>query len=546
MTTQLATPVNDRRVLTFHNPALDQTFGEIPMASPAEIVEARQALKRSFATWGRVPVAERVQILRKLQKAVVHYADEISLAINQDTGKSRQDGLIEVIMVADKLHLYLKHATRWLGRRTVPPGIYFFRRYTVQPHPVGVVAVIGPWNYPFDLGMPPIFSALLAGNCVLYKPSEVAGATGLIIQKIIESVPEISSYVRVLHGDATVGAAVVQSEPDLIFLTGSVATGQKVGVAAAEKMIPFLFELGGKDPMIVLEDADLDAAARWGVWGAMYNAGQTCMGVERVYVADAVYERFLERVLAEVKKLKLGYTREIDSPFDLGPLAFERQMRLVQDHLDDAVAKGARIVYGGQKDGFFLQPTILVDVNHNMKIMKEETFGPVMPIMRVRDEAEAIRLANDSDYGLSACVWSRDLRRGMRVAGRLEVGSVNVNDAISHYPVSSLPFGGVKKSGTARTHGKQEVLQFTRPLALAVGVPPLPVDIATVMRQPGHYWLGKAVMQAFFGVGTQRLEAVNSLAAELESQPAARKAVRTALAAGAVGLLLRLWRRRRA
>lgn len=533
------------RILDFTNPATGEKFGQVRMATPEDVCQARNDMRQAFPFWSRFSVAERIHILKKLQKTIIHYLHDITEVISQDTGKSRQDALIEVMMTVDKLHMYLKNAPGWLRRESVPPGLYFFKRYYAEPHPFGVVAVIGPWNLPFDLGMPPIFSALLAGNTVIYKPSEVAGATGVMIEKLIKSVPELSPFVRVLHGDGAVGAALVDSDPDLIFLTGSVATGHKIAAAAAKNMTPFLCELGGKDPMIILEDADIKAAAKWGVWGAFYLTGQTCMSVERVYVVESVYDQFLAEVLAETQKLKVGYTPDTNSPYHLGPLTFERQLKIVEDQLADALAKGAQILHGGQKDGLFFQPTVVVNVRHDMKLMQDETFGPILPIMRVKDEVEAIRLANDCDYGLSACVWSRNIGRARWIAEQLEVGSININDAISHYPVSLLPFGGSKKSGTARTHGKQEVMQFTQTRAYAVGVPPLTLDVATQMRSPGRYRLGEMIMKGFFGVGSQRLEPIAIAVQMPEVQAVAKKvAVTGLLATAVVALGLGLFRRK--
>jgi succinate-semialdehyde dehydrogenase/glutarate-semialdehyde dehydrogenase len=224
------------------------------------------------------------------------------------------------------------------------------------------------------------------------------------------------------------------------------------------------------------------------------------MGVERVYVVESVYDEFVDAVLAETKKIKMGYSSDPNNPNHMGPLTFERQIEIVRDHLGDAIAKGANVRLGGRIEGLFMEPTVLVDVDHSMKVMREETFGPLLPIMKVKDETEAIWLANDSQYGLSACVWSNDMRQAKRAAHRLQVGSVNINDAISHYPVSMLPFGGVKQSGNARTHGKDEVLQFTHLRSYSVGRPPLPFDLATQMRYPGHYRLGSAIMHIAFGV----------------------------------------------
>ncbi len=503
------------RILPFVNPATGEQFGQVAMAAPEDIALAHKEMRQAFQVWRRKPLAERIRILRQFQAEIIDAMDEISAVINQDTGKSRQDGWVEVNMTVDRMHQYYKLAPKWLERRRVPPGLYMFKQYYTEPHPYGVVAVIGPWNYPFDLCVPPMCSALLAGNTVLLKPSEVAPAVGVMIEKLVQRVPELAPFVRVLHGDGAVGAQLVASKPDLIFLTGSTATGRKIAQAAAETLTPFICELGGKDPMIVFDSADIQAAAKWGTWGAFYNTGQTCMGIERVYVQSGVYDEFVTAVLAQTRQIKIGYTPDPDNRFDMGPLTFERQVHIVEDQLQDALDKGARLLVGGKLDGLFMEPTILVDVDHSMKVMREETFGPIMPIMKFEDESEAIWLANDCDYGLSAAVWSGDMRQAKRVAHRLDVGSVNINDAISHYPVSLLPFGGVKLSGNARTHGKEEVLQFTQMRSYAIGAPPNPLDIATVFRSPGHYRLGKAITRFAFGVTPrQRLEPITELLSE--------------------------------
>jgi acyl-CoA reductase-like NAD-dependent aldehyde dehydrogenase len=540
----------NRTVLPFISPATGQQFGQVSMATKEEADQAVQEMRQASEIWRRKPVKERVRILRKFQAFIIEHLDTITETVNLDTGKSRQDALIEIFMTVDRLHQYYRYAPSWLARRQVPPGLYFFRRYYTEPQPFGVVAVIGPWNLPFDLAVPPMCSALLAGNTVVVKPSEVAGATGVLIEKLVQSVPELSPFVRVLHGDGRVGEALVRAKPDLIFLTGSTATGRKVAQLAAASMTPFICELGGKDPMIVLEDADITAAAHWGVWGAFYNTGQTCMAIERTYVVESVYDEFLQAVLEETKKLRLGYSPAVDNENHLGPLTFERQETIVEDHLQDALAQGAEVVYGGRKDGLFLEPTVLTGVNHQMKIMRDETFGPIMPIMKVKDETEAIRLANDSNYGLSACVWSQDLGRAQRVAHQLEVGSVNINDAISHYPVSLLPFGGIKQSGNARTHGREEILQFTQFRSYAVGHPPHPLDLATHLRKPGHYRLGTAVLRLAFGVTIrQRLQPVVEGVEQLierSNPPAPARTVATAgVLAALAAFLFGIWRRQK-
>lgn len=534
--------MKDQAMLPFINPATGEQFGEIKMATPADVVRAHKEMRENLPRWRHMKPATRARILKKLQKVLIEYADEISAVVNQDTGKSRQDALSEVFLVVDKLHNYCKHAPGWLRRERIPPGVYFFKRYYAEPQPFGVVAVIGPWNLPLDLTIPPVVSALLAGNTVLLKPSEVTAATGVLIEKLFQSVPELSPYVRVLHGDGSVGAELVASKPDLIFLTGSTGTGRKVAQAAAETLTPFISELGGKDPMIVLEDANIGEAARWGAWGSFYHSGQTCVAVERIYVVEEVYDQFVELFVRETKKIKHGYSADLMNNNDIGPLTFERQLSIVQDHLQDAVSKGARIVHGGRHDGLFFEPTVVVNVDHSMKLMREETFGPVAAVMCVRDEAEAIEMANDSTYGLSACVWTGNLERGARVGTELEAGSVLVNDTIAHYAVPLLPFGGVKQSGTARTHGRQDVLQFTQTRAYGVGGTPFAMDVATVLRKPRHYHLMSAIMHLFFGVTPQqRLRAVKELGLQVQkTTPVPQRTGRIALGTGAAVALMAL------
>lgn len=495
--------------IEFFNPATGQKFGEVRMATAADVARARHEMAAVQPEWAAMSVKERARLVKKLQRVIVDAADEITAAINQDHGKSRLDALHEVFMTVEKIHHYSNHAPRWLARERVPRGLYFFKRFYTDREPYGVVGIIGPWNYPLDLMVPPIVSALLAGNTVLVKPSEVAAATGVLLEELFGRVPELARYVRFLHGDARVGEAMVRSKPDLLFLTGSVKTGRIVAKMAAENMTPFMYELGGKDPMIVLEDADIAAAARWGVWGAFYSTGQACVSVERVYVHEKVYDAFVAAVLEETAKFSVGYSTDKDNPNWMGPLTFKRQCDIVTTHLDDALAKGARVLIGGKQTGMFIEPTVLVDVDHSMQLMTEETFGPMMPIMKVRDEAEAIRLANDSDLGLSAYVWSRDLKHAERVAHQLDAGVVNINDVVAHYSVAGLPFGGTKLSGNTRTHGRGEVTQYTRLKAYSFSNPPSAIDPVIWIRYPGNYNLLKAMMGATYGTNMkQRVEPV--------------------------------------
>src|SRR6185503_18881740 len=291
-------------------------------------------LRQAFPAWSAKPVRERIRILRRFQALLIDAQDEITAVLNQDCGKSRQDALIELFVTVDMLAQYCHHAPGWLKRQRVPSGLYFFKQCYVEHRPHGVVAVIAPWNYPLTLALPPMLSALLAGNTVILKPSEVTGATGVLIERLFQRLPELAPFVRVVHGDGRVGAAVIQSKPDYVFLTGSTPTGRKVMQAAAENLVPVACELGGKDAMIVLEDADLAAAAHWGAWGAFFNAGQTCMAVERVYVVGPVYDEFVRLAAAEAALFKPGYTPDVEGPYTIGPVTDPRQVKIIERHVD--------------------------------------------------------------------------------------------------------------------------------------------------------------------------------------------------------------------
>lgn len=524
-----------QKILYFTNPATGEQFGQIPMTTAEEIKQGYQELREAYPIWSSKPVRERVRIVQRFQQVLIDSLDEITDILNRDCGKTRQDAMIEVFVTVDMMDQYRKHAVGWLRPKKVSRGLYLFKNCHIEHHPYGVVSVIAPWNYPLALSIPPVISALIAGNTVMLKPSEVTGATSLLMDQLFKRVPELSPYVRVFHGDGSVGAAMVQMEPDYIFLTGSTPTGRVVSRAAAESLTPIACELGGKDAMLVLEDADVASAALWGVWGSNFNSGQTCMAVERVYVVDSVYDEFVRRAVEETRRLRVGYSPDLESPFHLGPITDPRQLKTIQFHLEDALSKGARLAIGGKINGMFVEPTILLDVDHSMLVMQDETFGPLMPVMKVHDEAEAIRLANDCEFGLGASVWSRDLERARRVARQLEASAIVINDTIAQFGVPMLPFGGIKKSGHGRIHGKEGLMQFTQAYAFAVGNPPPAFDVATILRSPGHYKAGAAIMKLAFGVTPQqRLEPITEKLTEANQKINKRKA---ATGLGLAGLL---------
>jgi len=322
--------------------------------------------------------------------------------------------------------------------------------------PMGVVGIITPWNFPFLLSLNPSVQALMAGNTVVLKPSEITPFVGLALAQLFADAGLPEDAFQVVTGDGATGAALLEAGCDKIAFTGSVRTGRRIAEVCGRALVPCTLELGGKDPMIVCDDADIERAARGAVWGAFTNAGQVCMSTERVYVVEPIAKAFTERVVALTRELRQG--PESEGEVDVGAITSPAQIEIIEAHVADAVAKGATVLTGGRRNpayaGFFFEPTVLVDVNHDMAIMRDETFGPCLPIQVVKDEEEALRLANDSPYGLQASVWTRDSRKGKRLANRVAAGGVVVDDCIVTYGISESPFGGVKDSGIGRVNGE--------------------------------------------------------------------------------------------
>ncbi|USG66796.1 aldehyde dehydrogenase family protein [Brevibacillus ruminantium] len=448
------------------NPATGEIIGTLDEATPAEVQQVMAQARDASREWGETPVSTRIHYLRNLRHYLVENGEMLAQKISEVTGKVTLEAyMTEIFITADTIRFYEKQAERMLAPRKVATTLVLFpKRSWIHYQPMGVVAVISPWNYPFQLSVVPVLSALAAGNAVILKPSEVTPSIGLLIEELFQAVPAPKHLVQVLHGGREVGQALVAARPDKIFFTGSVATGKKIMTQAAEHLIPVELELGGKDPMIVLEDAHLERAANGAVWGAFTNAGQVCMSVERVYVHERVYPQFLQLVKEKTAALRQGFPAESE----LGSMTSPEQIRIVREHVQEALAKGAVAEWGGHfpENSMFLAPTILTGVTHDMKIMREETFGPVLPIMRVASEEEAIRLANDTPYGLNASVWSMDKARAKRVAQKLQSGNVCINDVVVSYANPHLPFGGVKESGIGRYRGPEGLQSFTHAVSI--------------------------------------------------------------------------------
>lgn len=468
------------------NPATGELLAEFEPASESEVQAAVARAREAFADWRRLEISERARYLLHLKEIMYARREEIAALITRETGKPAVESMLaEVIVVVDTLQFFARHAKEFLRAEPVShhnPALKLKRgRWEYEPY--GVIGIISPANYPFSIPFGELIPALAAGNTVVLKPSELTPQVGLMIRELLEDAKFPAGVTQVVLGDGSSGQALVRAPISKLIFTGSVTTGKKIQAAAAERLLPTVLELGGKDPMIVCADADLDRASSGAVWGAFTNAGQACLSVERAYVVASVAEDFTRRVVEKTKKLRLGCGEDAET--DVGPLVRERQVQVVEKQVADAVSKGAEVLTGGRRppgmSGFFYQPTVLTKVHHGMRLMREETFGPVLPIAVVDDEAQAVALANDSDFGLGASVWTRDIKRGERLAQALEAGAVMVNDCISYYGMCEAPHGGVKSSGMGRTHSRLGLLEMVR-------VKYIDVDLAP--RLPRIWWFG--------------------------------------------------------
>ena len=457
--------------------------------------------KKSFISWSQLDISDRLIYFTKLRNVIINQLDKTADIVSQDAGKVKLDALVaDVMPVLDFLTFIEKNAKRMLQRQKVATPILFIgKKSYIDYMPRGVVLVISPWNYPFQLSMVPILSALISGNTVVAKPSEVTPYVGKHMEDLFKQAGFPDGVVQFAHGGKDLGQALVESNPDYIFFTGSVATGKIIAQQAVKHLIPYTLELGGKDPMIVCEDANIERAAKGAVWGAFTNSGQVCMSVERLYVHEKIHESFVSAVKREIAYLKQGST--IDD--DIGSMTFDNQVEIVKKHVNDALNKGATLETGTPPDqwnesSMFINPMVLTNVTNDMKIVNEETFGPIMPIIPFKNEEEVISLANNSLYGLNASVWSNDLTRANRIANQLVSGAVIINDVIISVANHLLPFGGAKQSGIGRYHGENGLRMFCHEKAIMIDSGK---KVKEVQWYPyrGKYEDFKNLIVAFFG-----------------------------------------------
>jgi succinate-semialdehyde dehydrogenase / glutarate-semialdehyde dehydrogenase len=471
------------RVGTFDStsPATGEVVGSFPLDGPERVATAVARARAAQRGWAELGFDGRRRALQAYKALLVRRTDELVDLVHRENGKPNADALIEVVMIVEHLDWAARNAARVLGRRRARSTLALANHAaSVEYQPLGVVGVLGPWNYPVFTPLGSIAYALAAGNAVVFKPSELTPAVGCFLADTFADAVGDPPVLQVVTGDGSTGHALCLAGVDKVAFTGSPATGRKVMAACAERLTPVVLELGGKDAMVVDDDADLDAAAEQALWGGMANAGQTCLAVERVYVVDRVYDRFLAKLVERASRVRPG-----PGPgADFGPITLPRQLETIRRHLDDAFARGARALVGGP-DAVrppYVDPVVLVDVPADALILREETFGPVLPVVRARDAGQAVELANANPYGLGAAVFASHRAEG--IARALRSGMASINSVLTFAGMPSLPYGGVGESGFGSVHGPDGLREFTHPKAVTRQRFPLPFGMQSFDR-PG-------------------------------------------------------------
>ena len=467
------------------DPATGAVVGVFPVHDADAVGETVARARTAAAAWAALGFDGRRQRLNAYRGYLARRMHELADLVHRENGKPHGDAILEIVTAIDHLAWAAAHARTTLGPRRVKAGLLAANHAAyLEYQPLGVVGVIGPWNYPVFTPVGSIAYALAAGNAVVFKPSEYTPAVGAWLAAAWRAaVPDVADVFQVVTGYGETGAALCRADVGKVAFTGSAATGRKVMAACAESLTPVLMELGGKDAMIVDDDADVSAAADAAVWGAMSNAGQTCTGIERVYATSAVYDRFVAEVTEQVATLRPGS----DDDATYGPMTMPSQVDVVERHIADATSSGGRAVGGGTANGHthgknFLAPTVLLDVPQTSSAVREETFGPTLTITKVRDAEEALELANATSYGLAGAVFSKSKARGLDLARRMRSGMTSVNSVLTFVSVPSLPFGGVGDSGFGRIHGEDGLREFSRAKAITRQRFPLPTNLMSFSR----------------------------------------------------------------
>jgi acyl-CoA reductase-like NAD-dependent aldehyde dehydrogenase len=505
---QLDQPV--RATIPCTDPATGERLGEVPALTPDEVVACVAKARKAQREWAAAPFAERRKVLARMLELLLEQADELCELICRDAGKTLHNAMLgEIWPLAEKLRWTIGEGEKHLRSEVVSSGLLVHKRARIEYVPLGVIGVITPWNFPLQNILGPTIPALFAGNAVVIKVSEWTSWSVAPFQALIDRCFKDCGYspdlVQILTGYADTGAALVSSGVDKIVFTGSMANGKRVLETSAKTLTPVILELGGKDPMIVCDDADLDQAAHAAVSATFIASGQMCLAAERVLVFDAVHDQFVAKVQDITLRLRQGAPLE-GKLIDVGAMTMPAQIEIVEALVRDAVAKGARVIAGGARakgkpTKYFFEPTVLADVREDMRIMQEETFGPVMTIVRVANEAEAIRIANATEYGLSSSVFSKDHARAERIAAQLVAGSTCINDWALMYMVQDLPFGGVGGSGFGRLNGVEGLRACTNIKAVIEDRLPLHRPIKLFPGRRYDYEVTRAGIRVLYGKG---------------------------------------------
>src|SRR5467141_3097632 len=449
------------------NPATGEALGYFEKTPAAALTRVVARARAAQSAWAHVPLRERCERLRNLRDCIMSCRDQLADAVVAESGKPRVEALFaDIFVAADSAAYFAKSAERLLSPERVPHHSTAAKAKSgkLTWEPLGAIGIISSWNYPLAIPMSQIIPAVAAGNSVICKTSDFTPHCGALIEKLFADAGFPKDLVTVVQGGGEVGQALIDADPDKILFTGSVATGRRVAEACAKRLIPTVLELGGKDAMLVLGDADLDVASSAAVWGSYTNCGQVCLSVERLFVERSVSDEFVARCVAKTKKLRLGPGS--DPATDVGPMIRPQHVQRMVDLIEDAVSRGARVLCGGYPrvdlGSNFFEPTVITKVDATMKLFQEETFGPILAIQTVANSEEAIARANDSPFALSASVWTRDAARGEAIAERVRAGAVMVNDAISYFAIAEAPHGGCSSSGWGRTHGKAGLLEMVQ------------------------------------------------------------------------------------
>ena len=449
------------------DPATGETVAYFEKTTPSKLPQILSLARTEQVIWYKVPMRERSRRLDALRKRILLSRDALADAVVRESGKPRVEAVFADLFVAlDSAEYWSRNAAGVLRSQRVPhhSSAAKAKRGYLLYDPLGVIGIVSSWNYPLAIPLSEIIPAVVAGNAVVCKTSEFTPQCGALIEKLFVDAGFPANLVTIVQGGGEVGQALIDAAPDKIVFTGSVSTGRRVAEACAKRLIPTVLELGGKDAMLVLSDADLDVASSAAVWGSYTNCGQVCLSVERLFVEQSAAEKFTALCVEKTKKLRLGPGN--DPATDVGPMIRPQHVRRMSDLIEDAESRGARVLCGGHPRADlgpnFFEPTVIVDVDSTMKLFQEETFGPILAIQTVRDASQAIQRANDSPFSLSASVWTRDTARGEAIAKQLRAGAVMVNDAISYFAIAEAPHGGCGASGWGRTHGKEGILEMVR------------------------------------------------------------------------------------